>query len=115
MIWALAIFAVSSLPGRALPPLPGLNADKVVHAAVYAVLGALAARALFRTTRLVPLVVVLLATLVAAAYGASDEFHQRFVAGRSPDVADLAADGAGGLLGALTSTLIAARRHRRDQ
>ena len=115
VLWALAIFAISSLPGPALPPLPAVNIDKLVHAAVYALLAALTARALLRTTRLGPVAVLLLASLAATAYGASDEFHQRFVAGRSSDPLDVLADAAGALLGALTFTLIIAARRRRER
>ena len=39
LLWAATIFALSSIPGRALPALPMWNADKLVHVAVYAVLG----------------------------------------------------------------------------
>jgi VanZ family protein len=113
--WALAIFVLSSLPGPALPPLPAVNADKLVHAAVFGLLSALASRALLRTTRLGSAAVVLLASLAAATYGASDEFHQRFVAGRSADWLDVLADAAGGLLGAVTFTSITASRRRRER
>jgi VanZ family protein len=36
-----------------------------------------------------------LAVVITTAYGASDEYHQRFVTGRSAELADLYADGAG--------------------
>jgi VanZ family protein len=114
-VWALAIFVLSSLSGSALPPLPGLNADKVIHAGVYAVLGALLARAVCASTRFGTAAVALLAAVLATGYGASDEIHQRFVPQRSADRADLVADAAGGLLGALTFTLIVARRRRRER
>jgi VanZ family protein len=114
-LWALAIIALTSLSGPALPPLPGRDADKVIHAVVYAVLGALLARAVRASARFGTAVVVLVAALLAAGYGASDELHQRAVPGRSSDPGDLVADAAGGLVGALTFTLIAARRHRRER
>ena len=114
-LWALVIYMASALSGSALPPLPALNADKLVHACVYAVLGALLVRAIRDSTRFGRGASVLLAGLLATGYGASDELHQRFVPFRSPDPADLAADAVGGLLGALTFTLIVARRLRRDR
>ncbi len=82
------------------PSLPGL--DKLVHAAVYALLAWLAARA-FATlpwkahAGLIPWA----AALFAALYGLSDEAHQSFVPGRSADAWDLVADTVGALGGAL--------------
>ena len=38
--WALVIFVLSSIPGAAFPQSPLLSYDKVLHAGVYAVLGA---------------------------------------------------------------------------
>lgn len=43
---------------------------------------------------------MLLAVLAASAYGASDEFHQKFVPGRVADLADWIADTLGALLAA---------------
>jgi len=42
------------------------------------------------------------AFVITVLYGVSDEFHQSFVPGRTPDVADVAADAAGAAL-ALTA------------
>ncbi len=44
--------------------------------------------------------------VVALAYGMSDEFHQSFVSGRTPSLADLLADGVGALLGISVSWLL---------
>src|SRR6185503_7045268 len=50
LLWSAIIFALSSIPGNRLPPLPGWwNADKFVHGAVYAVLGMLCWRGLRAT------------------------------------------------------------------
>ncbi len=48
----------------------------------------------------------LLAVLIAACYAASDEFHQRFVPGRSGELRDVMIDTAGAVLGILFLSLI---------
>jgi VanZ family protein len=63
--------------------------DKVAHAVLYAVLGT--ALAWGRARSLKPAGHVLLLTL-GALYGVSDEWHQMYVPGRIPDVADWFAD-----------------------
>lgn len=40
---------------------------------------------------------VILAFVITCLYGVSDEFHQKFVPGRTPDVYDVVADAIGGL------------------
>ena len=90
-LWAATIFALSSIPGRALPELPLWNADKLVHAAVYAVLGALCwrgARSSFAPGT-APWRVVLIAVLLTSLYGIADEIHQMFVPNRAPDPNDV--------------------------
>jgi VanZ family protein len=100
------IFGASSLsdPGT----LPPDVSDKTVHVIAYGVLGALLVRALAGgriegVTWPRALVAVVLATL----YGVSDEVHQRFVPGRSPDTMDVLADAAGAA--AAAALLVAAR------
>jgi VanZ family protein len=57
---------------------------------------------------------VLLAVVLASAYGVTDELHQAFVPGRVPDPADWLVDTAGAYAGAATGLLLA-RRARRDR
>jgi VanZ family protein len=98
--WAVIIFLLSSIPGKSMPDVPGLQYDKVLHALVYSVLGGLFFLALRHASSLTTGRVVAAAALFALAYGLSDEFHQLFVPGRSADLYDALADGIGGLLGA---------------
>ena len=46
------------------------------------------------------------AAAISAAYAASDEFHQRFVPGRSGEVRDVLIDAAGAVLGLLMFSLL---------
>ena len=95
---ALIFYASSQ---RSVPPVVGLFGDKVVHAGAYAVLAALAVRALTDRFRLpVTAGVALLATIIAALYGLSDEVHQSFVPTREMDVFDLLADSVGATIAA---------------
>jgi VanZ family protein len=94
--YMLAIFWSSSQ--SVLPSLPGRPSDKLLHFAAYAVLSLLVVWAGTRGRwRRTTGRVVLLATLICAAYGYSDEVHQRFVPDRQYDLRDLAADVLGGM------------------
>jgi VanZ family protein len=111
--YAALIFWLSAQP-HPLPWIPRglLASDKLVHALEYALLGALAALALgARGVR--PGRALLLAAVLASAYGASDEIHQSFVPGREADVADWAADTVGAILGAGTAAAALRRRKAR--
>ncbi|HET6282893.1 MAG TPA: VanZ family protein [Polyangia bacterium] len=113
ILWATLIFVLSAIPGDGLPPLPVAQTDKLIHAAVYLVLGVLCFRALARTTRLGPRAALAAAALLATLYGAGDELHQRFTPGRSPDLADVAADAFGAVAGVLLIGAVKRRRARR--
>lgn len=98
MLWAGFIFYLSSIPGRELvAPFPYF--DKCVHAFVYSVLAFFTVRALACRIGRVNRTVMLMAIFIAGLYGASDEFHQLFVPGRSPDAMDVLADLCGAALG----------------
>jgi VanZ family protein len=89
-----ALFFVSSLSSLPSPPA-GLT-DKHEHFFFYGILAALALRALAQGEwRRVTLGTVLRAIVLSSAYGVTDEFHQRFVPGRSYEVLDMAADAIG--------------------
>lgn len=104
------IFSASSL--TAVPDMPaGLN-NYTGHAIGYAILGALASRGFARASWAgLTWGAAIRGVLLASAYGATDEFHQRFVTNRMPDVHDWIADTAGALLGVLI--VMAAGRLRR--
>jgi VanZ family protein len=89
------IFYQSSLTSA---PLPGGMNDKLAHASGYAVLGALVSRAVAGGfPRPLSRGAAGLSLAVSILYAASDEWHQRFVPGRTADLLDLVADAAGAL------------------
>jgi VanZ family protein len=103
VVWALVIFALSSIPSLAT----GLGTwdlvlRKLAHAAEFAILGALVYRWLGRAP---------LAVAVASAYAATDELHQAFVPGRAASPVDWAIDTAGALIG--VAAYVAYRKRRR--
>lgn len=106
LVWMALIFFMSSLPKEEQVPIPlfGLLdnwdwGDKIKHIAGYAVLGALAWRSLGdrngKWRRF------WLAVGVSVVYGATDEFHQRFVTGRCCDLMDWFSDAVGASIGAM--------------
>jgi VanZ family protein len=108
--WAAGILIVTSLPGSALPPFaPLAGADKVVHAAMYAALGVLVARAIAQEGRRIFVVPLAVIALLAAL----DEWHQLWIPGRSADARDWMADVAGAAAGLTFSYMALSRRERR--
>jgi VanZ family protein len=93
------IFVLSSI---AHPPELPNGSDKRLHAALYAGLGMLLARALAGgLTRTVTRGMVVATTVLSGLYGVSDEIHQIFVPPRQVEVLDVVADTIGGALGAI--------------
>ena len=87
--------------------------DKDAHGFLYAGLALLVLRALAGASwRNVTIGAGVAAVLLSAAYGATDEFHQRCVPGRTADLLDLAADTAGGAATVAVVWLIARWRRR---
>jgi VanZ family protein len=108
--WCALLFVVSSLPLRTEGEV-FRGGDKVVHGVEYAVLGLLLARALLRVRPgRSPGPVLATAAALATAYGFTDEVHQLLVPERAFEWGDLAADAAGGILGAALFVLAARRR-----
>jgi VanZ family protein len=114
-VWAATIFVLSSFPGSAYPATNLFQADKLVHVALYGLLGGLCARGFVRSGRgahLGSLAVTAIAAAVSTLYGISDELHQWFVPGRTADWRDVVADSAGSALGAVVIVVALRRRHR---
>ena len=103
------IFAASSRSDTSA--VPSAIPDKVVHIAVYALLGALILRAVAGGRRSgVTWSGVLVSVVIATLYGVTDEWHQSFVPGRTPDAMDVVADLAGASAGAVAGVLAARLR-----
>jgi len=99
LLYCLLIFIQSSYPSpENIPNLPYL--DKLIHFAVYAILGVLFFRA-FRTQRFKENInmVIMLSILSSSLYGMSDEVHQYFVPHRDADIMDFFADVMGSICG----------------
>jgi VanZ family protein len=102
--WAAVIFAFSSIPSLSTHlGVWDLLLRKLAHAAEYAVLGALLARALQRP---------LLAWTIGLLYAASDEVHQHFVSGRHASPVDVAIDAVGVALGVLAWNVLVGQGHK---
>ncbi len=97
VVYMAAIFYASSLsviPG----PVGSWFSDTVLHMACYGGLAVVTLRALAGGKRAgVTVGVVTVAWLIATLYGVTDEFHQIYVPGRTPELRDLANDAVGAL------------------
>ena len=92
------IFGASSLSDP--DPLPGGVSDKGGHLIGYVILSVLLLRALSGgRVAGVTWRAATLAILGSTLYGVSDEFHQSFVPGRTPDIFDVMADATGATIG----------------
>lgn len=112
--WMGLIFFLSAQPRLPRVILPGLLPiqDVLGHFTVYAVLAVLVGWALQGAGVRHPM---LWALGAAVLYGVTDEFHQRFVPNRHPDLFDLATDLAGAAGALLIVSWLAARRRRADR
>ena len=115
LLYAVAIFIGSAIPGPDMPQAVLAISDKVLHMSEYAVLGVLLHRA-FSLQQWWPVIArraVVFAIIGASMYAASDEIHQMFVPGRMADAFDWLADTAGAIIGVLVSAQLQTRSARR--
>ncbi len=108
-IYCLLIFMQSSYPSpESVPDWPYI--DKLLHIAVYALLGALFLRA-FKTLRIQHnlKLVMILSILLSSLYGISDEIHQYFVPFRNADFMDALADMIGSVGGVYGYQLLSSK------
>jgi VanZ family protein len=102
LIWMVIIFILSHQSGSELNSylpwaqrlLPGLDSFNVGHFVTYFILACLIWWAIASHRLLASIIVVLLCIL----YGLTDEYHQSFVPGRSPDWLDIRNDTIGAIL-----------------
>lgn len=100
------IFKFSAMPNDELDFMEGLS-DKLLHGLAYfctAIACSFWTR--LEVFRAKPWFGFLLGFLLATLYGATDEFHQSFVPGRSCELADFLADAVGAFLGAALYLLV---------
>jgi len=90
-------------------PIEAENADKGLHLAEFAVLGALLAFGWFRASKASFRLKIMIVLASGLVLGSLDEVHQMFVPGRHPDPLDALAD----TLGVALGLLIYAFWHRR--
>ncbi len=101
VLWAGVIFGLSSIPSLDTGlGVWDLVLRKLAHLTEYAVLGAL----LYRALRREPAAIAL-----AAAYAATDEWHQTFVQGRHGSPFDWLIDTAGVIVGVLLLVRLAGK------
>lgn len=101
ILLAVAIFIVSSIPGSGLPKT-GSFLPFVAHFCEYLLLALLLTIAINNPKRAL-WATALIAVIIASLYGASDEIHQMFVEGRTPDVLDWLTDTIGAFIGAVAT------------
>jgi VanZ family protein len=106
--WMGLIFYLSAQPDLPHPQTGWVSLlfSSGAHAFMFGALAALWARGLAERPR-----ASILAFCAAVVYALSDEFHQAFVPGRTPDPVDLACDAVGAVAGLWLWVL--ARRHSR--
>ncbi len=97
----VAIFAASAQPKGTLPDFGArdLLVKKLGHLGIYAALAWALLRGLTHGGRPLTWRAAMLAIALAGLYGASDEYHQSFVAGRGATVVDVLIDTAGAAVG----------------
>ena len=104
VVWLVFQLTLTTLPGKALPPMPGFRIDWVAHFCMYFGLGFLMARAAHRSgwsaTR------VALVWVAIAVFGVLDEFHEELIPGRGAELMDWAMDASGSWVGLVTGYVL---------
>ena len=110
LLWAGVMLLITSIPGYAIPRQL-TPYDKVAHFTLYGLFAVLLTRDMAQVTGLWR--ATLLAIATAVAFGAVDEWHQRFIPLRRSDLADLRADAVGAAGGAFLFALYLRDRRAR--
>lgn len=107
LLWAGVILFGTSLPQEAVP-VQTARVDKYLHFGIYTVFSFLLTRQISDITTRWRAAAI--AVVFAVVFGALDEWHQRFIPGRSTELADWQADSLGAVVGALACVAILRRR-----
>ena len=99
ILYIIAILAVSTIPGGAIPKINIWSFDKILHVIEYFILAFLAINAIKYSSR----GIIILIIIVGFAYGGFNEMWQGLVAGRFASVYDGIANGIGMIIGSLVS------------
>ena len=110
LLWAGVMLLITSIPGYAIPRQL-TPYDKIAHFTLYGLFAVLLTRDMVQVTGLWR--ATLLAIATAVAFGAVDEWHQRFIPLRRSDLADLRADAVGAAGGAFLFALYLRDRRAR--
>jgi len=99
ILYSGIIFYVSSIP-NVTTPLQKIYFDKILHVLEYLPFGFLVARGIHGTKLSISgRMLVIGVGMATIMFGASDEYHQSFVAGRNSGIPDLIGDTIGGVVG----------------
>jgi VanZ family protein len=107
LLWAGVILFGTSLPQEAVP-VQTAKVDKILHFSIYTVFSYLLTRQISEITTRWRAAAI--AVVFAMVFGALDEWHQRFIPGRSTEFADWRADAFGAVVGALICVATLRRR-----
>jgi VanZ family protein len=110
ILWAALILVLTSIPTPDVGNVGFPGADKLVHGALYLVLGWLVAIASAPPGTARRRIGIILAGL--ALFAAFDEAHQLWISGRSAELLDWGADILGASLGVVAAQLAFSRRER---
>jgi VanZ family protein len=99
IFYIIAILAVSTIPGGAIPKLNIWSFDKILHIIEYFILAFLIINVLKKPTNLSILGII----IFGIVYGGFNEIWQVVVAGRHASIYDAIANGIGMIIGSLIS------------
>ena len=117
LAWMVFIFTLSSIPGSALAPIEFPYAHLIAHSLLYTMLYYLFYRAFGHQQFSIVLRKFRVGTALfcVAIWGASDEYHQSFTPGRSPEIKDFLIDISAGLVVMIAVLLISRKSHDEKQ
>ena len=110
VLYLIMIFSLSAVPGTSIPVVAD---DRIEHSVEYFGLELLVLLVVAGFQKRAPSRIALMSAVAfAVLYGATDEFHQRFVPFRDSSLKDLCFDAIGASVAALTIGFLTSRSER---